>query len=698
MPSINTERNRVSGEEFRLKNRELEGATERERKGFRPSSPVVLLEIRPSPSAPSSSPPKPYDFTSGGPAGDNKLEPYPLQFGDMPAMSHSEDADGGENPIFKWGQKRGVGGAKKDAQFYESFTYDGIEYFLYDCVYLYKEGEPEPFIGKLLKIWEQSNRRRVKVLWFFRPIELLNWLREDVTLENEIFLACGEGLGLTNVNPLEVIVGKCNVICTSKDRRNRQPSDEEMKMADYIFYRTFNVANCTISDKLDNVIAGTEVSDLLNKKGQKPLAISKFDSNGKDENDNVVENSLPLPLLLKLHSTEAPENVVKEEKSGPATNSVAKESVGVKALLVKDKLLFHKGVESKEIASPMITQEPFRDEKTIERAYNDSAMVEVKAGEEKVKPVKGSGVFDSNANAPDKSRLIDNSSKAPKELNSSVTVPSSREENKTDLSLRKREVDSDDEYEKETIRAVKDSAGQDKIPSKRVKLDEEKTKPGEGTLRKTEPVVALKEDAESDGQIMEVTRRPDADRSKWFRKLPWEERMQTANEQGTLVLLENLDPAYTSEEIEDIIWHGFREQCTAKMIQRTLFSSPHCGQAFVIFKTREAAEMAVRRLNGGCLMLPNGRPLVGSKGTPRVPGKPSKFTGHLYIEKIKLQMHREEMKRAVSTSHCSQPNTIEYQMAMEWRLLQDKSELWWKELYKRQGEELKVLRRTLKDK
>jgi hypothetical protein len=32
-------------------------------------------------------------------------------------------------------------------------------------------------------------------------------------------------------------------------------------------------------------------------------------------------------------------------------------------------------------------------------------------------------------------------------------------------------------------------------------------------------------------------------------------------------------------------------------------------------------------------------------------------------------------KEAVSTSHCSQPNTLEYDMAMEWCLLQDRSDL-----------------------
>jgi hypothetical protein len=31
-------------------------------------------------------------------------------------------------------------------------------------------------------------------------------------------------------------------------------------------------------------------------------------------------------------------------------------------------------------------------------------------------------------------------------------------------------------------------------------------------------------------------------------------------------------------------------------------------------------------------------------------------------------------KKAVSTSHCSQPNTIEYDMALEWMLVREKQE------------------------
>uniref|UniRef100_A0A2P2IIU1 Uncharacterized protein n=1 Tax=Rhizophora mucronata TaxID=61149 RepID=A0A2P2IIU1_RHIMU len=68
---------------------------------------------------------------------------------------------------------------------------------------------------------------------------------------------------------------------------------------------------------------------------------------------------------------------------------------------------------------------------------------------------------------------------------------------------------------------------------------------------------------------MEVTRRLDADKSKWF-KLPWEERMKSAHQQGTLVLLRNLDPSCTSAEVEVIL----REFTTVPVLFSYFFSMP----------------------------------------------------------------------------------------------------------------------------
>lgn len=116
-------------------------------------------------------------------------------------MSHLENPDNPDFP-FHWGEK-GEFLEDKYVQFYKSFTYYDEEYFLYDSVYLYETYQDIPFIGKILEIWEQqSHGRKVKILWFFRPNEIVNYLGDQVPLEREIFLASGNGLGLFNVNPL----------------------------------------------------------------------------------------------------------------------------------------------------------------------------------------------------------------------------------------------------------------------------------------------------------------------------------------------------------------------------------------------------------------------------------------------------------------------------------------------------------------
>jgi hypothetical protein len=110
--------------------------------------------------------------------------------------------DGGnENIQFSWGKCRSAGGAKMDTKFYRSFTIDNVKYSLFDCVYLFKTGEPEPYIGKIVKIWEQNEAKKVKILWFFFPDEIQEYLDGPVT-EKELFLASGDGPGLADINPL----------------------------------------------------------------------------------------------------------------------------------------------------------------------------------------------------------------------------------------------------------------------------------------------------------------------------------------------------------------------------------------------------------------------------------------------------------------------------------------------------------------
>ncbi|KAJ6994936.1 protein ANTI-SILENCING 1 isoform X1 [Populus alba x Populus x berolinensis] len=624
-----------------------------------------------------------------------------------------------ENIEFKWGKQRGVGGKKKDVKFYESFSYDHVEYALYDSVYMYEEGETEPYIAKLMKIWENADKtKKVKVLWFFCPREISNYLGDEKTPENELFLASGEGVGSTNVNPLEAIAGKCNVVCSSKDSRNRQPSDEELQEADFVFYRTFDVGNCRILDKIDDKIAGIEVKFLLNRVGnQSSSGVPKLDSNKKVSgnvvatndtriltrtesylgekatsssrvefnevtklNDRLVDNSGEMASSSsKVEQISDIKPSLANQKSSPGENSASNLGLGE---MTKDNK--KEGIPSDIIASSSKDYVGWSESK-VDKVFAYQVLVE-----EKVKVAKDSGDLDDR---PSKKAKLDDLAKASYDNKVTGVQKVSHDSNGSNSKSVAQTTPASEDKSKSN--PTKDHHENNSSLSKRPKPDEKLTRLANGKFPEASLRQPSEEGSKTNCQIQEVTRRPEADRSKWFRGLPWEERMQTAHEQETLVLLQNLDPSYTSAEVEDIIWHAFKQSCTVKMIQRTALASPHSGQAFVIFQKREVAEMAVAKLDEGCLMLSNGRPVVGSIAAPCFPGKQSTFFGHLVINKLRTHKQRE-MKEAVSTSHCSQPNTLEYEMAMDWCLLQERSDLALRKLRQQQRQELRKLWVTLK--
>uniref|UniRef100_A0A1D1ZK63 BAH and coiled-coil domain-containing protein 1 n=2 Tax=Anthurium amnicola TaxID=1678845 RepID=A0A1D1ZK63_9ARAE len=513
---------------------------------------------------------------------------------------------------FTWGEKKGRG-KDKNVHFYGSFVYDGVDYSLYDCVYLYQQDEPEPYIGKIVKIWEQPvQKKRVKILWFFRPIEVRNFLRGyEEPLKNEIFLASGEGVGVVDVNPLEAISGKCNVICTLKDERNTQPSDEELKMADYIFYRTFDVGNYTISDKIGDSVAGVEAKHIFNW-------------------EEVVNNSVGDGRSDKNGAS----------KKSPHTVSPGPEATGGKTMPRSEPAL----------ATPSRAGPP--------DAFDD-------------KPSK-------------KIKLVDSPKPAEYLL-------------KSGSSVRKHGVSSDGIDKKISVEVARlsedkaksknnaDLVGPDEGFAKKRKLDTVTNRSSDKSIKIESPVLPMDE-RQTTNETVVVPRRTEVDTSKWF-TLRWEDKILKAHEQGTLVLLENFPWAYTSEEIEDLIYHFFKKKCNARVIESCTFSNPHHGQALIICKTRADADEIVKELKERVLMLTHRRPLVGRRAIPRPSAKSSKFFGHYYIDRLKMQ--REEWKKAVSTSHCSQANTIEFEMGMDWVLLQEQSKSWWSELHKGHEEEMK---------
>ncbi|XVF89221.1 hypothetical protein PTKIN_Ptkin19aG0112500 [Pterospermum kingtungense] len=550
---------------------------------------------------------------------------------------------------FKWGKKGGIGGRNKDVQFYQSFTYDGLEYSLYDNVYLHKEGEPLPYIGKLIKIWENSDKsKRVKVLWYFQPIEISNYLVVELAHPSEVFLASGEGVGLANINPLEAISGKCNVVCISKDSRNPQPSDEELQMADFVFYRTFDVRHCNILDKIDDQIAGIDVKFIFNQVGcLKPCSVHNFGVDNKNASENALETNETV-ILSELNSSEnqIPEDDRQEEQ---------------------------KPVIGEKLAANDRQENGFNYETASSYKLEENSCTKVRE-----KHVSGVGTeLGELTKTCERLGTISydkiGSSREVKE-NVDLKVPLVKQENTS-----AEKIGSVDEK----LKSVKDLSELDKRPHKKAKLDSSVKVSSEHTtcnLPKESPLSPLNDGIKIGNKAQEVTRRPDS---------PWEGRMRDAHEHGKLVLFHNLDPAYTSAEVEDIVYTVFKEICSAKILQRTVYSSPHSGHAFAIFKTSEVAEEIVTKLDEGCLLLPNRRPLVASFPNPCFPRKQSTFSGHLILDKLKTQW---KMKGAVSTSHSSQPNSLEYDLAVEWCLQIERSSQFWKKLYEQHMNELEKLK------
>ncbi|XP_014501354.1 protein ANTI-SILENCING 1 isoform X2 [Vigna radiata var. radiata] len=517
--------------------------------------------------------------------------------------------EAGEEVIeFKWGNMRSVGGRKKDVRFYDSFFYDGVEYSLFDSVFLYKEGEPEHYIGKIVKIWETSDKnKRVKVLWYFRPSEIGNFLEGNDALENELFLASGEGEGLANVNPLEAIAGKCNIVCISKDSRNPYPSDAEVKMAEFVFYRFFDVGKCKILDKIDDKIAGIEVKNIFNHlDSRKHVGIGKPGLEKKEVSGNFMAcNEAVAPLSQNNNQP------LIEKPDGKCFDALARENAVSKSLLGKKPTLRTGVKEASELndsylvsnnknapqdkveengghKASLVKQKSFSKLSHASRTdlkMREMAKMDYGRGNDSIeKNISTSRVNLGKDDHEDEGVSVGQFNKgvveemtSKKENRGGFGKVSSAKMNNNGKSRKLITYDDDDDND-DNVKTVAPSSSKDKyklqreansfdveeLPSKRLKIDKA-TKLASDKLCKDSSVISSNVEHERDFRLMEVTRRPDDDRSKWFKEIPWEEKLKTAFEQRKLVLLQNLDPSLSSSEVQNIIWTGFKERCTAKV-------------------------------------------------------------------------------------------------------------------------------------
>ncbi|KAI3977986.1 hypothetical protein MKX01_032363 [Papaver californicum] len=612
----------------------------------------------------------------------------------MLRSKEEEEIDNGNTLDFKWGNLKGK--TKDNTLLYESFMLNEVEYCLYDCVYLQNEDKSkENHIGKIVKIMDHpDNQRKVKIVWFFRPSEVQKWLREREVafLVHEIFLASGEGRGNANINPVEAIVGKCYVVCTSKDIRNPQPSKEERQKAEFVFSRAFDVTECTFLDKLDNIISGIEVKHFFNSKECSPLS--------GDQERKEVEN--PRSSDSEKDNCQAP-TVQGGDKAKLKSKGVLYHSGSLRSTSFEETARLGDSTKPKIRCKDAGALSGFdaTNDRTIDRGISSSKCLSKRdklAGKEAApKPAGEMGTKDDRVILSKRlTKFVDRGAapefaqekggythaqyhsikerKKDSARHDQGLLTATTTEKKLDLSKRRE--------------GATDLVGQHNWISSTLNRNDKGT-----LLLNKEAAVAPQQKKMIKSDRHTVEDQQIVDKSKWFKEFTWEEKMDSAYTNGTLVRLQNWDPSYSAAEIEEIMLTYLNVRCTAKVLQRTTFSSPHTGQALLIFKTEAKAEMVIKQLRDRCLMLPNGRPLIAQRGGPRVlPEKSAIFFGHLTIERSK---HREQ-KDAVSTSHCAQPNTIEYELALDWILHQKQSEACRQALFEGHGKELAALKAQLK--
>ncbi|CAH2073046.1 unnamed protein product [Thlaspi arvense] len=614
---------------------------------------------------------------------------------------------GAKDLEFKWGKKRGIGGVKKDVQFYESFTFDGDEYCLYDCVLVADPSEPdsdELFIGMIIKIWEKCNKRaktprHVKLLWFYKPSEISPDILEGVPdiLANELFLASGEGLGVANISQL--------------DKRNPQPTDEEIKSANFVFRRAFDVGTCKVVDTIDDKVAGVDVQFIFNRADSKKeaTALQKVEARINGNLDSLKPNGLLACGSVRtaedkpIESSDCRENSCgRKEGKEKGHNQLATE----KPTLAEERSNKDSGVQEGTGHNKHDSREASgsggnhcdgkAQESEVKKQFTKQKAMPAEERYSNSCEASGSRVNHSNSkkaqvddvkkqltkqkSLPAEERLskesngLDDRPQKKQKLDGSVTVPNGRNTNilqkissdgKRDLECFKRPKDrvpgDEVSHEKPSFAKKNRDLGVSVSEGKDAKTATEKglsKKPSfDGKLLKRAEDKMLADDYEKNYQVIEVRPKPEA---------PWEESVREAEKEEKLVLLQNLDPTYTSDEVQDIVYSALNEQCTARMIERTSYTISHIGQALVIFNSREAAERAIVRLDEGCLLLSNGRPLVAAFAKINPPGKPPLFCGH-------IKPHKPQ-RDTMATSRCSQPNTLEFEMAMEWCLHRTRSD------------------------
>ncbi|GAB2228150.1 hypothetical protein Droror1_Dr00009980 [Drosera rotundifolia] len=260
---------------------------------------------------------------------------------------------------------------------YKSFSLKGVEYSIADSVYLFSEYTAEAYVGLLVNIWESSLReKKIRVVWFFRPREIRDFLSDYEQRWNELFLASGNGECVSGVVPLESVSGKCYVLCISNDMRNPLPSASALREADFVFSHVFDVQSYTLSERFPDTIYKRRVEFFFNKNAQESI----------HSNPNIVgrEEASGTKLLQNKELGKSVANAGTSVNSLPKENaedlSVRDDSLAVvsqsKRLKIKLKKYGSQDVhgakiKTEDLQMPGSETLPVKRRKLLENVYDD---------------------------------------------------------------------------------------------------------------------------------------------------------------------------------------------------------------------------------------------------------------------------------------------------------------------------------------
>eukprot|EP00250_Pteridium_aquilinum_P000928 c11112_g1_i1 orf=520-2169(-) len=528
---------------------------------------------------------------------------------------------------FTWGKAKGT--SNKGKKYYSSFFYENEEYHLFDNVIVHDKKEPDGHVAKIMKLWEDiSNGTMMTLLrWFLKPHELPSHLQSQVLCEGskELFLAFGKGKGVSNENKLDCIERKCNVICTSKDARNKQPSEENLQAADYFFNRIYNVD----LKKLSNVegivkILGEDV--LFNKQEW----VSNEQSGDQNTGSPAV-NSFPFATI---HVTPAVQQPVEDREvvvpdSGTRTGDPIKYQGELKYGSKADNLTL------KRPSLALDKDKPIENRAKLQRSVKQEA-------------VHGfSGMLKASQDV----------SEWP------AQQPFTRS-----ASAKKSELD---------------------LPKTKAEGKAANETPNSGRALFADPLL-------QPGFLI-----PTRARSKQVQhhdyivpSKPQDANLEESLLHGRVLLIQNVDASFTSKDMCDLMMCAVEGCSGAQMLQRSGSLSALSGEALLVFETEGLADSALQQFEENCLILSGcRRPLIASKVKISDPGNIQRFPGHFPLDNFKPWKQRQEevMKKCFETCHFPDPNTVEFEMATEWRSLHAWLGSCWEQLCKIQREEMKVL-------